>query len=40
VSDEAQIEKIKKESKGIAVLEAKMKTWDYRKAIEMHPLAG
>lgn len=36
VSDEKQIEKIKKESKGIRDIEAKLKTWDYMEVIEMH----
>lgn len=36
VSDEKQIEKIKKESKGIRDIETKLKTWDYREVIEMH----
>lgn len=36
VSDEKQIEKIKKESKGIHSIETKLKTWDYTEVIEMH----
>ncbi len=36
VSDEKQIEKIKKESKGIRDIETKLKTWDYREVVEMH----
>lgn len=36
VSDEKQIERIKKESKGIRDIETKLKTWDYREVIEMH----
>ena len=36
VSDEKQIEKIKKESKGIRDIETKLKTWDYREVLEMH----
>lgn len=36
VSDEKQIEKIKKESKGIHSIEAKLKTWDYKEVMEMH----
>lgn len=36
VSDEEQIEKIKKESKGIRDIETKLKTWDYKETIEMH----
>ena len=36
VSDEAQIEKIKREAKGIHSIETKLKTWDYLEVIEMH----
>lgn len=36
VSDEKQIEKIKRESKGIRDIEKKLKTWDFREVIEMH----
>lgn len=36
VSDEKQIERIKKESKGIQAIESKLKTWDYTEVIEMH----
>ena len=36
VSDEKQIEKIKKESKGIRDIESKLKTWDYIEVMEMH----
>lgn len=36
VSDEKQIEKIKKESKGIQTIESKLKTWDYTEVMEMH----
>lgn len=36
VSDEKQIEKIKKEAKGIHSIETKLKTWDYTEVIEMH----
>lgn len=36
VSDEKQIEKIKKESKGIHSIETKLKTWNYKEVIEMH----
>ena len=36
VSDEVQIEKIKKESKGIHSIEEKLKTWNYEEVIEMH----
>ncbi len=36
VSDEKQIEKIKKEAKGIRDIEIKLKTWDYKEVIEMH----
>lgn len=36
VSDEKQLEKIKKESKGIHSIETKLKTWDYAEVIEMH----
>lgn len=36
VSDEKQIEKIKKESKGIRDIESKLKTWDYTEVMEMH----
>ena len=36
VSDENQIEKIKRESKGIQAIEAKLKTWDYTEVMEMH----
>lgn len=36
VSDEKQIEKIKKESKGIHSIETKLKTWDYTEVMEMH----
>lgn len=36
VSDEKQIEKIKKESKGIYSIETKLKTWDYKEVMEMH----
>ena len=36
VSDEKQIEKIKKESKGIHSIETKLKTWDYPEVMEMH----
>lgn len=36
VSDEKQIEKIKKDAKGIHSIEAKLKTWDYTEVMEMH----
>ncbi len=36
VSDEKQIEKIKRESKGIHSIEIKLKTWDYTEVMEMH----
>lgn len=36
VSDEKQIEKIKRESKGIRDIESKLKTWDYTEVMEMH----
>lgn len=36
VSDDKQIEKIKRESKGIHSIETKLKTWDYTEVIEMH----
>ena len=36
VSDEKQIEKIKRESKGIQSIESKLKTWDYTEVMEMH----
>ena len=36
VSDEKQIKKIKKESKGIHSIETKLKTWDYKEVMEMH----
>lgn len=36
VSDEKQIEKIKRESKGIRDIETKLKTWNYTEVIEMH----
>ena len=36
VSDEIQIEKIKRESKGIRDIESKLKTWNYIEVIEMH----
>ncbi len=36
VSDEKQIEKIKKEAKGIRDIETKLKTWDYTEVMEMH----
>ena len=36
VSDEKQIEKIKKESKGIHSIETKLKTWNYAEVIEIH----
>ena len=36
VSDEKQIEKIKRESKGIHSIETKLKTLDYTEVIEMH----
>ena len=36
VSDEKQIEKIKRESKGIPAIESKLKTWDYKEVMEMH----
>lgn len=36
VSDEKQIEKIKRESKGIHSIETKLKTWDYTEVMEMH----
>ena len=36
VSDEKQIEKIKRESKGIQAIESKLKTWDYTEVMEMH----
>ncbi len=36
VSDEKQIEKIKKETKGIRDIETKLKTWDYTEVMEMH----
>ena len=36
VSDEKQIEKIKRESKGIRDIESKLKTWNYIEVMEMH----
>ena len=33
---EEQIEKIKRESKGIVSIEAKLKTWNYIEVMEMH----
>ena len=36
VSDEKQIEKIKRESKGIRDIENKLKTWNYTEVMEMH----
>ncbi|MCF0124637.1 MAG: hypothetical protein HUJ68_02580 [Clostridia bacterium] len=36
VSDEKQIEKIRKEAKGIYSIETKLKTWDYTEVMEMH----
>lgn len=36
VSDEKQIEKIKKEARGIHSIETKLKTWDYTEVMEMH----
>lgn len=36
VSDEKQIEKIKREAKGLQSIETKMKTWDYLEVMEMH----
>lgn len=36
VSDEKQIDKIKRESKGIQAIESKLKTWDYTEVMEMH----
>ena len=36
VSDEKQIEKIKREAKGIHSIETKLKTWDYTEVMEMH----
>lgn len=36
VSDGKQIEKIKRESKGIQSIETKLKTWDYMEVMEMH----
>ena len=36
VSDEMQIEKIRKEVKGIQSIENKLKTWNYKEVIEMH----
>lgn len=36
VSDEKQIEKIKREAKGLQNIETKMKTWDYLEVMEMH----
>lgn len=36
VSDEKQIEKIIKESKGIHAIETKLKTWNYKEVMEMH----
>lgn len=36
VSDESQIEKIKREAKGIHSIETKLKTWDYLEVIEMY----
>ena len=36
VSDEKQIEKIKRESVGIHSIETKLKMWDYKEVIEMH----
>ena len=36
VSDENQIEKIKKESRGIQAIESKIKTWNYKEVMEMH----
>lgn len=36
VSDEKQIEKIKRESKGIRDIETKLKTWNYIDVMEMH----
>ena len=34
--NEKQIEKIKRESKGIQAIESKLKTWDYTEVMEMH----
>lgn len=36
VSDDKQIEKIKRESKGIRDIETKLKIWNYTEVIEMH----
>lgn len=36
MSDEKQIEKLKKEAKGIRNIETKLKTWDYTEVMEMH----
>ena len=36
VSDDKQIEKIKRESKGIRDIETKLKTWNYTEVMEMH----
>lgn len=36
VSDEEQIEKIKKEANGVRDIETKLKTWNYKEVIEMH----
>ena len=36
VSDEKQIEKIKRESEGIHSIQSKLKTWDYKEVMEMH----
>lgn len=36
VSDKKQIEKIKRELKGIRDIESKLKTWDYIEVMEMH----
>lgn len=36
VSDEKQIEKIKREIEGIHNIQSKLKTWDYKEVMEMH----
>lgn len=36
VSDEKQLEKIKREGKGIYAIESKLKTWNYKEVMEMH----
>lgn len=36
VSDEKQLEKIKRECKGIYAIESKLKTWNYKEVMEMH----